>query len=137
MESIQTARAQLGDAAGVTAALWAGWNAFAVIDQVAVTQTEGHSGSYATWMSVIAPACEGRDALAQAPSMPDSPAPRAEAIETAKATADDEAVAGLAAVLLQRLRLACGQATDAEDRRAFLLGIAAAEEICRLLAADG
>jgi hypothetical protein len=45
--------------------------------------------------------------------------------------ADDEAAASLAEFLLQRLRLACGQATDADDRQAFLLGIAAAREICR------
>jgi hypothetical protein len=43
--------------------LAAGWEAFELIREAAFARAHGTRGSYATWMSVIPAACEGRNIL--------------------------------------------------------------------------
>src|SRR5258708_33549072 len=70
MTSFGAVEARLASAHTLTEALGACWAAFEWASQVADSFAEPGSAHFATWLSVIAPACEGRDAVGFAPSMP-------------------------------------------------------------------
>jgi len=126
---------RLDDAHTIQTVLAAGWEAFDLIRQIATVRAHGTSGSYATWMSVIPPACEGRDALGRAPSLPLDQ--DQEVVPEDYATDDQAAhdVAALARVLGHRLQ-AGAIAHDVADQQAIERAALAAAEILGLLA-DG
>jgi hypothetical protein len=124
---------RLDDAHDLQDVLAAGWEAFDRIRRVATVRAHGDHGSYATWMSVIPPACEGRDALDRAPSMP---ADQDRHVRSEDYATDDQAahdIAALAEILSQRLR-ADNIARNVADQQAIERATLAAAEIIGLLA---
>lgn len=139
MELLATIQEHLGIADNPAAVLAAGWDAFEFVREAAAAQAQKTSDGYATWMSVMPPACEGRDALGRAALMPDRPSqdwPRKILV-----TGTDDEIAGdlaaLAALLARRLRGGAERAARPEDQQAMRRGARAAEEILELLADDG
>jgi hypothetical protein len=135
MKPPETIRKHLDEAHSLQGVLAAGWEAFDLIRQIATDRAHGTHGSYATWMSVIPPACEGKEALGRAPSLP--PDQDQETAPEDYATDDQAAhdVAALAKALGHRLQ-AGDIAHDAADQQAMELAGLAAAEILGLLA-DG
>jgi hypothetical protein len=116
--------------------LAAGWDAFEVLRKAADAFGGQVTEHYATWLSAVAPACEGRDALAQAPLMPQLPAspgalPELEGVAEADAA---RMTARLAAELRKRLVRASALSRDPADVTACLRGADAAAEIQGLFA---
>ena len=111
--------------------------AFAVIEYLCGEYARNESDLYPTWMSAIAPACSGRCAMG-GPLPLD---PGAEATEVSLDRTDEDEMAGqladLAAAVRGRLQELTGEMVDVSLRNACERGIAAAEEICLLLGADG
>ena len=139
MKPLKAIHNHLDQATGTANLLTTGWDAFELIQQVAFGQAEHDTGGYATWMSVVPPACEGRDALAQAPSMPQG-AGRELAMEAGDLGSADEVaaiLAALAARLALRLRAKAEELAGTGDQRALDRGADAAEEVRGLLAASG
>lgn len=139
MGLLETIREQLDTTDTPAAVLATGWDAFELIQQVATAQAQRTTGSYATWMSAIPPACEGRDALARAPSTPRNSSRQDLRVTEATGT-DDEIAGGLAvltALLARRLRGVASDVSAAADRQAIERGAAAADEILELLRAEG
>jgi hypothetical protein len=89
-------------------------------------------------MSVIPPACEGRDYLTLAPSTQREPTAHIEDPDLNAVSEDDAArgLASIAAALLKRLPEAAAEARRPEDSRAFTHAADAAAEIHGLLAPD-
>jgi len=135
VEAIIAIQDRLDTTHDLAAVYQAGWDAFELIQDVAARCAEPGSSSFATWMTVMGPACAGRDALGIAPSLPQAHGHPAilESIEAA--TEDDLAdeLATLAAALGSRLLRAAQSAADPADRRACQLAADAAEEIRELL----
>ena len=133
MKPPETIRKRLDEAHTLQAILAAGWEAFDLIRQIATARAHGTHGSYATWMPVIPPACEGKEALGRAPSLP--PDQDQEAAPEAYATDGQAAhdVAAQAKVLTHRLQ-AGDIAHDAADQQAMERAALAAAEILGLLA---
>ena len=104
MQAIDRLNSRLEEAGTITTILLAGWDAFDLIQQLAAQYAGLLSSAYATWMWVLAPACEGRDALGSAPSMPPSPAAGHPAPEPASEEEAARILAGLAATLSARLQ---------------------------------
>ena len=138
MQDIGQLMKRLRDAGDIGEVLVSGWDAFELIQQLASRCTRGAASTYATWMWVIAPACEGRDTLAWAPSMPPGPQPAAGHPGTGPGE-DDAArlIAGLAAALAARLRAAAIPGATPGDLQACVRAAHAAEEVRQLLSADG
>ena len=139
MKPPETIRGRLDQPSGTANLLLTGWDAFELIQQVAFAQAKQDPGAYATWMSVIPPACEGRDALGEAPSLSHCPshelAPGAVDIGSGDEVAAD--LAALAAHLASRLRIMAEEVAGTGDRRALDRAAAAAEEVRGLLATGG
>src|SRR5260370_25904744 len=129
--------ARLASAHTLSEALTACWAAFEWASQVADSFAEPGSAHFATWMSVTAPACEGRDAVGFAPSMPGAGAELAGPPDLAGLSEAEAAVmlAALAATLQERLHVAAGMAREPGDAAACVRGAGAAAEICELFAA--
>jgi hypothetical protein len=109
--------------------LTAGWEAFDCIRQIAHARAHETPDSYATWMSVIPPACEGRNALGPSPSADQDRQAAPEDFATDDQAAHD--VVALAEVLTRRLRETAGIDPQTVER-----AVLAATEIIGLLA-DG
>ena len=139
MRAIDGTRTRLYAADGLASKLAVGWDAFELIRAASDDYADRVSGAFATWMSAVAPACEGRDALDFAPSMPKDIAPAAEYPDVATVDEDQAAdlLAELAAVLCEQLRAAAADAVLPEDVAACERGADAAAEIRELLARDG
>jgi hypothetical protein len=138
MRMFSEAEEKLARAEGLGEELAAGWEAFQFIVLVADHYSQQASGWFATWMSVLPPACEGRDCIGLAPSPRPEPAGPVE-IPALTAVADDDAAAGLAgiaAVLRKRLQETASAARGAGDARACAHAADAAAEIYDLLALD-
>jgi hypothetical protein len=135
VKPLNTIHSRLDQASSTANLLTTGWDAFELIQHVAFGQAEHDPGGYATWMSVIPPACEGRDALAQAPSMPDGTNYEL-AIEAGDLASSDE-VATMAAHLARCLRSMAEKVPGTSDQPALDRAAAAAEEVRSLLAGDG
>jgi hypothetical protein len=73
MRVIDVMRIRLERSGGISGALAAGWDAFDLIQRVAAGYADGVPEAYAAFMLATAAACEGRDALGFAPSMPHDP----------------------------------------------------------------
>jgi hypothetical protein len=88
-------------------------------------------------MWVIPPACEGRDALGSAPSMPPGPAAAHADQEPASEEEAARILTGLAATLYARLQAPAISSAAPGDLQACIRAADAAGEIRELLAADG
>src|SRR5260370_38345268 len=101
----------------VSEALTACWAAFEWASQVADSFAEPGSAHFATWLSVIAPACEGRDAVGFAPSMPGAAAELTGPPDLAGGAEVEAAVmlAAVAAARQARPRGGAGMAREARD----------------------
>jgi hypothetical protein len=135
MESLEAIRANLTKAQSAQKVLAAGREAFDLIRQVATERARIHPGAYPTWMSVIPPACEGRDALGRAPSIP--PGQERQAAPGNYATDEQAArdVARLAEILTHRLQTG-DIAHNTADQQAIERAVLAAIEILELLAGE-
>jgi hypothetical protein len=120
----------LGEALG---ACWAGFECVRRVADVYAGRVTGH---FATWMSVVGPACDGRDAVGFAPSMPGAAAVLAGVPDLAGVAEDDAArkVAALAAALRERLRVVAGATRVPGDVEACARGAGAAAQIGGLFA---
>lgn len=111
--------------------------AFGVIEYLCAECARCESDLYPTWMSAIASACSGRRALG-GPLPLD---PGAEAAEVSLDGSGEDEMAGqladLAAALRDRLQELVGEMVDVPLQNACKRGVAAAEQICLLLDADG
>ena len=137
MQAIDGLNRRLEEADTITSVLLAGWDAFELIQQLAAQYAGLLSSAYATWMWVVAPACEGRDALGSAPSMPPGPAARHPAPESASEEEAARTLAGLAATLSARLRDRGTSSAVPGDLEACMRAAGAAGEIRELLAGHG
>lgn len=135
---MQEIEEQVTQARGLVEELTAYSEAFQFIVTVADHYADRTSGWFAKWMSVIPPACEGRDYLTLAPSTRGEPAPHIGDLDLNTVSEDDAArgLASIAAALLNRLPEAAAGARRTEDSRAFTHAAAAAAEIHGLLAPD-
>jgi hypothetical protein len=129
---------RLTRAAGLGEEFAAGWEAFQFIVMAADYYCEHTSAWFAKWMSVIPPACEGRDYIGLAPSLRRQPASSVE-IPDLQAISEDDAAAGLASIaktLRKRLEEMSAAAPGAADARGCTHAAGAAAEIYDLLAVD-
>jgi hypothetical protein len=117
----------------------ASWVAFECIRVCANQFASQVTGNFATWVSAGAPACEGREALGRAPSMPVTVACPGPLPQIAGAGEDAAArlVGELAALLEERLEAALRQLAAPEDARACHRAAEAAAEIRELFAGAG
>jgi hypothetical protein len=137
METIDALNRRIEEAGTITTVLGAGWDAFELIQQLAA-QYAGHLSSlYATWMWVIAPACEGRDALGAAPSMPPGPGAGHPTPESASEEEAARMLAGLAGTLSARLQTPMTDSAAPGDLQACMRAADAAGEIRKLLSPHG
>lgn len=137
MQETEMLALRLRESAEFTAILSAGWDAFEFIQQTASAYDDPESDTrgYAFTLAAVA-ACHGRNALGDAPSLPDDDS--APDIEVCVLGSEDQAaevLGDLARVLERRLSEACAQAAD-PDRRACEMAAAAAAET-RILLASG
>jgi hypothetical protein len=130
--------AKVAAAEDLSATLAVGWEAFQLIAAVADYCAGKASTGFATWMLALAPACEGRDHLSSAPSIPEEPAPRVAQPDLGLVTEDDAAsgLARLAQELIRRLQAAASSATVPADSLACKRAAESATEIYRLFASD-
>jgi hypothetical protein len=136
MNAFEAIEGRLASAGTLREALGASWAGFECVRQVADVYAARVTGHFATWMSVVGPACEGRDAVGFAPSMPGAAAVMAGLPDLAGVAEDDAArmVAAVAAALQERLRVVGGAARVPGDAEACARAADAAAEIRRLFA---
>ena len=116
------------------------WVAFECIRLCANEFADQVTGHFATWVTAGAPACEGRDALVRAPSMPAAaafPGPLSAGIAEAGEDAAARLVGELAALLEERLGAAVQQSAVPEDAKACSRAAEAAAEIRDLFGGAG
>jgi hypothetical protein len=138
MNEIDSARAQVEASDGLGPALRAVWWAFELISLTANGYAGQDTDWVLTWMALIAPACEGRDAIGFAPSVPSGEAITIDLAELTGAAEKRAAYAlrNLAAICVAKLS---GPATGnvAADATAAARALVAAEEILRILQETG
>lgn len=139
MQEFREIEQKLAQAEPLGDELTASWESFQFIVTVAGHYADQTSGWFAKWMSVIPPACEGRDYLGLAPSMRHEPEEDIEPLDLEALNEDDaaRALASIAAALLKHLPAAAAAATDPADARACAKAAEAAAEVRDLLAMDG
>lgn len=136
MKQIELARQRLLGANSMPSLLLAAWDAFELVMAAAAAAAGQSADMYPALTLARGSAVSGRNAIAFAPSMPDSHAappggPPADANDVNEVA---DAVAGLASALSARLHGAAGLAADAGDRAACQDAARHAEQISRLLA---
>lgn len=138
MRTIDSTHTWVRRAAGVGPAFSASWDAYELIRLVAGSYAEHVSDWYLTWMAVIPPACEGRDALGFAPSIPQGPGLAFDS-EELSGVPDEQAaqmLAVLASVCAEKLRAIRPYLVAGRDVSAVAHAIKAADEIYGLLSQD-
>jgi hypothetical protein len=117
----------------------ASWVAFECIRLCADELADQATGHFATWVTAATPACQGRDTLGRAPSMPTALAHPDTLPRIAEEGEDTAArlVGELAALVEQRLGAAMRQATVPEDAKACARASQAAAKIRELFAGAG
>jgi hypothetical protein len=137
MTSFEAIEGRLLSAGTLADGLGACWAAFEWARLVADLFAARGTAHFVTWLSVVSPACEGRDAAGFAPSMPAAVAGLAGPPDLAGAAEAEVAVmmAALAVALQERLRVAAGAAREPGDLDACVRGSVAAAEIGELFAA--
>ena len=136
MNQIDQVQQHLHAADGVPAVLSASWEAFELVQAVAVACADQATDMYPAFTFARDSAASGRNAIAFAPSMPAGYAepPAVTAPITGDVYEVADAVAGLASALGARLREAARLAADADDRTACEDAALDAEQISALLA---
>jgi hypothetical protein len=136
VKDINDLMGRLETASTIGEILESGWDAFELIQRSADIYARPLSSSYPTWMAVIAPACEGRDALASAPSMP--PGLVTGHLKSASAGEEEAArlIAALARLLSTRMQEPALPGAAPGDTQARIQAAHAAEEIHQLLSLD-
>jgi len=127
---------RLRDAIGVAGVLAVAWETFEFAATAAAVGAGQAAYLYPAFTFARGSAVSGRKAIALAPSLPARiPAPR-EGLAPPTGEADQvaDAIAGLAAVLSERLREAAGFAADPDDRAACEDAARDAARISELLA---
>jgi hypothetical protein len=135
MSAIATLASKLENVEGTPATLGACWDSFQFIQQVAAAYTAAESDLFPAFVSAMAAASEGRDAVGFAPSMPSGAgyaAPPLRPTEVQPAAAAD-ALAALATVLNAKLTGTAALPCSEQDRRALLSAAEAAAEIRAML----
>lgn len=136
MTTIDAAHAQVSEATGTGPVLGAAWDAFEVIRLTANAYSSRHTPGFVTWMAVIPPACEGRDAIGFAPSNPPESALVIDPADLGELP-EDQAAGKLAALAASCAATLSGLRPHiAKDSAAITHAITAAEEISGLLTAD-
>ncbi len=135
MESATQLAAKLATAASADQTVAVAGEAFEQIRRLANDLAVPSSGLFATWASVTAAACSGRDALGAPPSVP-SAAKQQPSLDHAGEDQAAVVLAQLAAILHEHLAQAAAQASGGPDWRALTRAAEAAAEILDLLAAD-
>jgi hypothetical protein len=138
VEQAELLERRLRDAAGVAGVLAAGWEIFEFAAAAAAASADQAADLYPAFTFARGSAVSGRNAIALAPSLPaglpaspEGPVPPAgEAEEVA------DAIAGLAAMLSERLREAARLAADPDDQAACQDAARDAARIHELLAGD-
>ena len=117
--------------------LGAAWDTFEAIRLTADAYSGRRTDQFVTWMAVIPPACEGRDAIGFAPSTPPDTALDIDLDGLSQLTEDQalRELARLASSCVARLRELAP--VTLKDRAAIARAIEAAEEISGLLTEDG
>jgi hypothetical protein len=140
MQETEMLKVRLRDASGLPAVLAAGWDVFEFIQQTASAydDPEKNARGYAFMLTTVA-ACRGRNALADAPSLPGDDT--ADGDESPVCVLADEhqaaqALADLADMAARRLADAARTAQLA-DRHACERAMTAATEVHHLLSTDG
>lgn len=136
MTSFSVIEGRLESAGTLGEALGACWVAFECAGLVAESYAALASSHFATWVSVGAPACEGREAVGFAPSMPGTVAGVRGLPDPAQVPEEDAAdlLARLAVAIQRCLRGAAERAQVAGDAEACARAAGAAAEIRGLLA---
>jgi hypothetical protein len=136
MTSFEAIEGRLASAGTLPEALGACWAGFEYVRQVADVYVGPVTGHFATWMSAAGSACDGRDAIGFAPSMPAAAVVLAGPPDLAGMAEDEAAqvVAALAAALQERLRVVAGAVRVPGDVEACARAAVAAAEICELFA---
>lgn len=135
MNAIDSARAQVEMADGVGPVFGAAWDAFDLISLVADRYAEKVTSWFVTWMALIPPACEGRDAVGFAPSVPPCGGTATDLGDLTQAPEDNalHALAELAAACAVKLSDAAADAVSGADASAAARALVAAEEIRGIL----
>ena len=130
--------ARLHKAASLPAILAAGFDTFEAIRGVARAYEDAAPELFAAFMTAADAAVGGRDALMFAPSLPDDGMQSDPAGPAAGHPVDEvtDALAGLGALLHQRLTQATALATAPDDRSACEEAAKAAERVHHLMARD-
>jgi hypothetical protein len=136
MATFEETEHNLAQVQGLDDELAAAWEAFQFTVLVADHYSGQSSPWFAKWMSVIPPACEGRDYLGLAPTLRRDPLADVVVMDLGAVSEDDavRGLAGIAGLLRKRLQeLAAGSLADA---RACTRAADAAAEIGDLLAVE-
>jgi len=139
MKEIDTMRARVETAGGLAGTLEAGWDAFELL-RLTCEQCEDRSDElFAAFSFASAAAAEGRNILADAPSLPPRPDAGSSCEPFVQADLEEiaDALAGLALVLSSRFSPAGGGARDAADQAACRDAAREARRIHELLARRG
>jgi hypothetical protein len=130
-----SAEARLREASSLPEVLDAGFAAFEAIRITARACQDQVPGLLAAFMTTADAAVDGREALTVAPSLPRRSGSKPEHASSADAGAGQaiDVVAQLAAVLLERLAEAVGQADLPGDQAACRDAASAAGRICQLM----
>lgn len=132
--AIQAMRDRVSAAETGDSVLAAAWDAFDLTQNILTHSVLPDPAAYAGVMFSIVAACEGRDELGFAPSMP-APTPSAQDASKPEPNAeiDQDDVADFAACLDARLRATAATFTSSADRQACLNAAESARQIVELL----
>ena len=126
----------LRDADSLPDTLAAGFDAFEAMRQLARGCEDAVPALFAAFMTTADAAIDGRDAITIAPALPPSRAATGVRMPQASVPAEEIAgvLAGLGALLADRLSQAATLAATTQDRTACTEAALAAERICQLMA---
>ncbi|MBV9449985.1 MAG: hypothetical protein JO345_29255 [Streptosporangiaceae bacterium] len=135
MTTLDGMKARIEDAKGIAGTLGACWDAFELIQQVAGKYVDPDSDLFYAFLSAMTTACEGRDAVGFAPSMPSGVGLAVAPLSPGDVPSDDAAdiIAQLASQLTSKLTGAAALPCTPGDRQAFQRAAASAAEIRDLL----
>jgi hypothetical protein len=124
------------DADSLPDTLAAGFDAFEAVRQLARGCEDGVPALLAAFMTTADAAVDGREAITIAHSLPPGGGAAAVSVGAASASADEVAgaLAGLGALLRDRLSCTAASAVTAADRAACTKAAQAAGRICQLMA---
>jgi hypothetical protein len=139
MNAIDLAHAQMESADGLGPVFGAVWVAFEVIRLASDEFGRQDTDWVLTWTALIPPACEGRDAIGFAPSVPSGEAVTIDLSDLAQVPEEQamRLVRELAASCAAKLRGVIADSAAAADAVAAARAVVAAEEIRAVLQESG